>query len=105
MKRVEDLKLKRISLWELPTGTVAQLVRASAQQAEDLGSIPSECTILICSVVFFLLCYSGEALEHPILTWVCTIIMLIKKDIEIKIPHIYIMWFSSAEGTGKKAML
>ena len=42
---VGDLKLKGTKIRELPTGTVGQLVRASAQQAEVLGLNPSKCQI------------------------------------------------------------
>ena len=37
-ERVEDLELKRIKFMELPTGTVAQLVRATARKADFMGS-------------------------------------------------------------------
>ena len=69
---------------ELSASTVAQLVRGSGRQVEDLVSNPSDYHILICSGTFFLLCYPDEALEDPISTVVCTIIMLIQKRQKLK---------------------
>ena len=41
----EIIKLIRIKVWILPTGTCSLVGKASARQAEDLGSNPSECQI------------------------------------------------------------
>ena len=51
-----DFKLEKIRIQELPSDTVAQLVRASAQLAEVLDSNTSSVKFVICSVVYFLLC-------------------------------------------------
>ena len=45
--------------------------RFEARLKEGLGLNPSECQIFLCSVVFILLCYPGDALEGPISTGVC----------------------------------
>ena len=41
------LKFRRINIRELTTDTEDQFVRASARQAEVLGSNPSECLIAL----------------------------------------------------------
>ena len=43
MGYVGDFKIKSIKIQELSTGTVHQLARVSAQQAEVMGSNPREC--------------------------------------------------------------
>ena len=78
---VGDLKLERISIRELPADTEAKLARSSARQAEGLTTNPDKCQILICSVRFFPLCYRGEAMESPISTGACTVMMLIVKKV------------------------
>ena len=55
---------------ELPTDTVVQLIRADVCLTEVLGSNPGGDAFFACSVTFFLLYYTDESLERPILTWV-----------------------------------
>ena len=54
-----------IIVMKLPTCTVAQLIRASEQQLEDLGSNPNECQIynLFCHVLFSVL--PSRSVEMP----------------------------------------
>ena len=63
----------RIKIHELPTDTVAQCVEHRRDKPRTLVRILASVRFFICPVVFFLLCYPGEALEGPISTAVCKI--------------------------------
>ena len=66
------MKLRIVVIREMPTDTVAQLVRASVQQTAVLGSNPSECQILYLFLYVFH-CYPDESLESPTSTGICII--------------------------------
>ena len=58
---------------ELPADTVAQSVERLCDKRKALVRTVASVRFFICFVVFFLLCYLGEALEGLILTGDCII--------------------------------
>ena len=62
-----------IKIRELTADTVAQSLEHMQDKQNAWVQILASIFKIICSIVLFLLCYPGEALEGPILTGVCII--------------------------------
>ena len=65
--------LERIDIWELSADTVAQFVERLRYKQMAWVRILASVRFFICTILFFLLFYPGEALEGSISTVVCTI--------------------------------
>ena len=67
-ERVEDMKLVRIKIRDLPSDTVGQSAERRRDKPNAWVRIQASARFFICSGAFFPLCYSGKALQGPILT-------------------------------------